>query len=373
MIHFLVPRGQEFGVLYFAEDHARGILDRVSITNYEDLDYPSPSGMGTCILAALDQLTPEGLGYVREWSDQLRGRCPTVRVLNDPRTTLCRFDLLDTLYNLGLNRHRVIRSTSSLDDLRFPVFIRNEHFHSGALSPLLNTASELQVALTRAALLGHSREDLLVVEFVETRQEDGYYRKYAAHIVGEKIISRGLAVGGDWMLKAGGSQRTRSTVLEQRAYVFENPHEAELRELFAIANTEYGRIDYGIMDGKIETWEINLNPTLGRGIGPRRPRDFPPDVEAMREEVQRYIAAQFEEAFSQIDLPSPTEALEVADSLSRSGARPRRMVRQPVRESRSIAWLRRIPVFRSVLGRLFRFGAVVLTRIAGWFHRSPGR
>jgi len=373
MIQFLVPRGQEFGVLNFAEDQARGILDRVSMLNYEDLVYPPPSGGGPFVLSALDQLTPEGTEFLREWYDQLVRTSPTIRVLNDPRATLCRFDLLDTLYHQGLNRHRAARSTGPLDDLRFPVFIRNEHFHSGALSPLLNTVSELQVALARATLLGHPREDLLVVEFVETVDADGYYRKYAAHIVGEKIISRGLAVGTDWMLKHGGSLRTRATVLEQRAYVFENPHEAELRQIFAIGNTEYGRIDYAIKDGRIETWEINLNPTLGRGVGPRRPRDFPPDVEQLRQEGQRQIAAQFEEAFFQIDLPSDPGDPHPAVPAASSVARPSRMVRQPVRESGPISWLRRIPVLRSVLGRLFRFGAAVLTGIAGWFRRSPGR
>jgi hypothetical protein len=146
-----------------------------------------------------------------------------------------------------------------------------------------------------------------------------------------------------------------------------------LRQIFAIGNTEYGRIDYAIKDGRIETWEINLNPTLGRGVGPRRPRDFPPDVEQLRQEGQRQIAAQFEEAFFQIDLPSDPGDPHPAVPAASSVARPSRMVRQPVRESGPISWLRRIPVLRSVLGRLFRFGAAVLTGIAGWFRRSPGR
>jgi hypothetical protein len=362
MIYFVVPRGQEFGVLNYAEDRAKGLLDRLSILNYEDLGRTPWPSKGTYVLSALDQLTPEGLDFVREWCDHLRGEDPSVRILNDPRATMCRFELLNALYQLGLNQHRVVRPQDKLADLRFPVFVRNEHHHSGSLSPLLHTQTELRGAIAKATLLGHPRQDLLVVEFVETADDDGYYRKYAAHIIGEKIISRGLAVGTDWMLKAAGSLRTRSIVFEQRAYVMENPHEAELRRIFGIAKTEYGRIDYAIKDGRIETWEINLNPTLGRGVGPRPPRDRPPEVEQLWQEVQGYLTARFEEGFTAVDTPPQADSTMPPATFFPAYRRDGPMIRPRIQPLKSVVLLRRIPFFGSALWPLLKLLAHGLKR-----------
>ena len=42
-------------------------------------------------------------------------------------------------------------------------------------------------------------------------------------------------------------------IAEELRYLRENPHEAELREIFSLARVEYGRIDYGVVDGRIQT------------------------------------------------------------------------------------------------------------------------
>jgi hypothetical protein len=45
-------------------------------------------------------------------------------------------------------------------------------------------------------------------------------------------------------------------------YLQAHPHEAELRKIFDLANIEYGRIDYSLLNGKIQVWEINTNPNI---------------------------------------------------------------------------------------------------------------
>ena len=42
---------------------------------------------------------------------------------------------------------------------------------------------------------------------------------------------------------------------------------AWLRRVFAVAGVDYGRVDYGVLDGVPQVWEINLNPTIGRPAG----------------------------------------------------------------------------------------------------------
>jgi hypothetical protein len=42
----------------------------------------------------------------------------------------------------------------------------------------------------------------------------------------------------------------------------ENPHARNVAEIFRIARNDYGRIDYTFVNGRLQTYEINLNPTV---------------------------------------------------------------------------------------------------------------
>jgi len=83
-------------------------------------------------------------------------------------------------------------------------------------------------------------------------------------------------------------------VVEELEYVTTNPHQKQLSEIFELAQVEYGRIDYAMKDGRVQTWEINLNPTIGRGLRPRS-RNIPAELDAIRDEVRsEFIAASGE-------------------------------------------------------------------------------
>jgi len=46
-----------------------------------------------------------------------------------------------------------------------------------------------------------------------------------------------------------------------------------LRRIFDIAGIDYGRIDYSLRDGAVETWEINTNPVhMVAAVPPGTPR-----------------------------------------------------------------------------------------------------
>jgi hypothetical protein len=51
---------------------------------------------------------------------------------------------------------------------------------------------------------------------------------------------------------------------EQIRYLESNPHEKQLMEIFRLARIEWGRIDYSLLDGRIQVWEINTNPHIIR-------------------------------------------------------------------------------------------------------------
>ncbi len=298
MIHFLMPREEDYTIREYLELWGRGLAGRASIVHYEDLPDRSDLPEGTHVLTALDHLTPEGRRVVAAMCDQLAAAGAST--LNSPGKTLLRLELSEELHRRGWNRHRAARADGDLSGLRFPVFLREEDWHTGTLTPLLRTPAELRAALARAIVRGHRLSELLAVEFTDTADAEGCFRKYAAFVVGSEIIPRSLAHGREWMLKFGQSQFTADAAREERDYVLGNPHERELARIFEAAGVEYGRIDYSIKDGSVQTWEINSNPTIGRG---QRPPSgiIPGDLVPLRQAAKEHFYRRFQAALERID------------------------------------------------------------------------
>jgi hypothetical protein len=166
------------------------------------------------------------------------------------------------------------------------------------------------------------------VEFCSTADAEGRYRKYGAYIVGNRIMPRHMAVTQQWMVKHAGTEFSRETILEEQAYVLDNPHEAELREIFSLAAVEYGRIDYAVKDGRIQVWEINLAPTIGRGDG-KSTRDLPDDLRKIRADSRDFFFRAFNDAWLASDhtvaSPAPIPISIDAATRRRALVKPRRL------------------------------------------------
>ena len=302
MIHFLVPAAQTRGIKDYLDVFGASLREEFHILHYEDLVNQKEFPLGTYVLTALDQLNPANAVLLSEIYAQLKD-VPGIRFLNHPSKTLQRFELLTELNRQGMNEFRAVRAGSDRNNLRFPVFLRNERLHEGALSPLLNSERDIRQAIGRALVQGQKLNNLLIVEFCDTASETGYYRKYAAFIVGKKVIPRSLNYGREWMLKHSQTEFTMPVVEEELEFVSQNPHHDQLLKIFELANVEYGRIDYAIKDGRVQTWEINLNPTIGRGLRPPS-RKLPPDVDALREGVRRCFFDGFADGWREVLLPT---------------------------------------------------------------------
>ena len=319
MIHFVVNRAGAYLIADFIELHAPSLAPHVTVIAYEDLAALTTLASGTYIFTALDQLTAGGMRLVRELVAQLRAS-PGVRVLNDPDRVLLRFDLLSALHRSGLNRHGVVRATDASPNVLFPVFVREESQHHGAITPLLRNPHELHRALGRSILRGYRTSELLIVEYCETGDPSGRYHRYSAFIVGDRVIAREFMVGDEWMLKSHTNAPTLPEVAMENAYVIGNEHEAELMPIFALAGIEYGRIDYAVVDGRIETWEINTNPTIRRGRQ-TDPVPIPENVNRLRDPMRAHFTQSFVEAILALDSESAGKPLDVrysADSLRHS-------------------------------------------------------
>ena len=249
------------------------------------------------------------------------------------------------------------------------MFVRFADRHVGSLTPLLESPRALGEALASLVAGQRRLDELLVVEFCDTKDANGIYRKYSAFNVGGRILPRYMECSRDWMVKWHHRIFDRERAAMETEYLATNPHEAWIREMFCLGGIEYGRIDYGLLAGEPQMWEINLNPTIGRGPGPRVAQ--PAEVVAYKAILAPAFDgfyARFREAWEAIDSPDGAGAVElrIPDRLRQA---IERAVRQRRRDARlgafvdAIArqrWLR--PVTRPVKRALTRVAGARLRR-----------
>jgi hypothetical protein len=303
MIHYLTLAGRWMFPEYLEYWGRELAQSQIRVLSYEDLLTETRFEPGTYVFTTFDEIH----GATAQYIDALAARLsesPDVRIFNDPRHVLRRFDLQTELWRRGRNSFRSFRASEDWSALRFPAFVRAEGSHDGALSPLLRTQADVDVWIGRAIALGRRIDDLLVVEFCDTAAADGSYRKYAAFNVGGRIVARSLNLGRHWMLKFGGNDFSPAFAREELDYVRANPHEEALREIFSIASIDYGRVDYSLAGGTVQTWEININPTIGRGLRPSS-RKIAAELRETREETKRMFYERFNAAWAAVAAQSP--------------------------------------------------------------------
>lgn len=311
MIHFVVPEREDSQVREYLGLWGQAVAPRFRIVCYESLARTAEAAFapGAWVFSALDRLSSGMETFAGELHDRLTQAGSSC--LNDPGRTLLRRALLERLHSLGGNDFRAVRASDDFSTLRYPVFLRRARTHDGAISPLLRSPAQTRAAIGRALVQGHPHGDLLVVEFCETADAGGFYRKYAAFAVGGTIIARSLNYGREWMMKHQGTEYSRAMVVEERDYVAANPHRQALERIFQIARTDYGRIDYSLKDGRVQAWEINLNPQIGRGRGASRGR-VPSELDAIRTETKNCFYSRFNDAWVRVDGVSDGPAIRIA-------------------------------------------------------------
>lgn len=329
MITYWTDEPGTFGMREYLASRGLPLADRIAVRCYESLGHESVLNGGAHIFSALDQLTPAGRALVGEVWDRVRQVAPEWSLLNDPRTVLLRTPLLQSMARLGLNSFAVHPAAGSLDDVRYPVFIREANRHTGSRTRLLESPGEVRRALRALQWRGMRLRDLLVVEYVHTGDAEGHYRKYASYRVGKALVRTHLMIGNHWLVKSGGDQVSVAFAKEMHRYLHEQQHEAWLDQVFTTAGIDYGRIDYGVVNGQPQVWEINLNPTITRRAGqPARTGD--PEALAIRDEAREHAHHHLREAFRALDPGHGPSRVTVSlpESLLRQVNQERRTVRR---------------------------------------------
>jgi hypothetical protein len=158
---------------------------------------------------------------------------------------------------------------------------------------------------------------LLIVEWCDTSDAAGVFRKYSAFVIGESIVARHLVCSRDWVVKDFDLYE-HDVLWEARRYVAENPDAAFLQEIARLAGVEYGRFDYAFADGRPQIWEINMNPIV---IAPLSVLPTPGhdkiEVDHLSIELHKAPMRRIATALAALDHVSQHEERAPADAIAR--------------------------------------------------------
>jgi len=185
------------------------------------------------------------------------------RVLNDPARVPNRFGLLRLLHHKRVNAFNAYRVDELMLPQRWPVFLRMEGSHSKPLSRLLNNAEELRESIGRAVKMGAPASALLIVEYAAEPVRPGLFRRLSVFRVGARLLGYTCAHETNWIVKYGTPGIAPPELYEEEyAIVRDNPYGDAMRRCFDLASVEYGRIDFGLVEGRPQIYEINTNPHM---------------------------------------------------------------------------------------------------------------
>lgn len=217
---------------------------------------------GTYIFADIERLSFRDAGWAAEYWSELECSGLPVRLFNNPVKVMRRFEMLQSLHENQNHEWNVYRLTDLRWPSSYPVFLRRENDHDGPITGLIPNRQELEHEIKALTDRGYSRDDVIITEFCDAKDAGGIYRKYGAFFIGGKIIRRHIFFSDTWMIKFP-KIREEKFLREEMDYIQSNAHEEAIRNAFELARINHGRIDYGMLDGKMQVWEINTNSPYG--------------------------------------------------------------------------------------------------------------
>jgi hypothetical protein len=257
-LRFVQARGHAYTLRKVREEP---LAPRIDIVTYDQLIRSRRLPRATYIFTDFDRLT----AYDRDLASviYLRLREAGVPVLNNPARVKTRFALLRALYQAGINRFNVYRVEEGVWPERYPVFLRQECSHTKPLTELLHSREEIERAIEEAVGEGYSVSSLLIVEFCGEPVRPGIYRKLASFRMGKEEFAFVCNHQPHWMVKSTKPGCASDELYREEFRITrENPYREALRRAFAIAEIEFGRVDYGLVGGLPQIYEINTNPNM---------------------------------------------------------------------------------------------------------------
>jgi hypothetical protein len=302
MLHFFVTKRGDHTLKVYLNDWVGELRACIAVHFYEDYPWIEASS-GTYIFTDLERLSSGQLDLAIDYARQLQRSGVDLRILNSPEKVLRRLDLLNEMSRIGINRFRAFRLREIPEDFRFPGFLRMDNDHNGAVSPLLQNRDDLANASNKILASGGDVEDVLAVEFCDTRSPDGCYRKYSFFRIADIMIPAHIIFSQHWVAKDGVSNAEQ--VVEEDLFHSQSPNVSWALGIFEAARIDYGRIDFSLCpDGAPQVWEINTNPIL---LAPRAKYEKLSPLDLPRKDL---LAIRFGDAWKNL-LPADAASLSI--------------------------------------------------------------
>jgi len=293
MIHvFSTTRGANDTFHPYLKDWAGDLAPKIRLHVYEKLlNEPEPTP-GTYIFTDIDRLTNAQMEIVCAYADELARYLPNCKILNHPSLVMNRLDLLRMLHKVGINQFNIYPIDQIPQNARYPIFLRNPNEHFGPFTDLLYNRKSVQTAYWKLLMMGINTKNIVAIEYCNTKSQDGWFRKYSAFRFAETILPAHVIFGKEWVTKDSYKQPDKKMLDEKLTFIRTNPHSEQLKTIFETAHIDYGRIDYGLVDGEPKVWEINTNPILIKTRASYRTRVL---------EIKEELAVTIKSAFLAID------------------------------------------------------------------------
>jgi hypothetical protein len=283
MIWFLMSRGFDENVKALIEEQN---APKVAILHYNDALRRESLPRGAYIFTGIDRFGPDRLIEAARLYRRLRDHdCP---VLNDPARALVRFPLLRALHRAGINPVNAYSIDEEERPRRFPVFLRGIYGHDAPLSDLIFDQATLDQTTEAAVAAGAPRQTLMAVEYAAEAVLPGRSRKFSAFRVGDRLVPHHSIHDQSWSVTEERSGAADQDLYDEEVrFLRENPFAEPLKAAFDVAQIEYGRADFAVVDGKICVYEINMNPVVSATSIP----PVPERVEAGKIWWETFLAA----------------------------------------------------------------------------------
>jgi hypothetical protein len=261
LIVFVTSPGHGYTVAALKEKRYGVATPTVQTVHYYRLFLTPSIPVATYIFADLERLAPWELALAASLYRSLVGA--GLRCLNDPARAHQRYPLLRALHAAGINPFTVYRADDNPRPRRFPVFLRDELNHNGALAGLVLDQADLDARLAALRRGGTPLTGLLVVEYCAEPIAPSVWRKWGSYRIADGFHADHGDVEDTWSVKYGMPELETDAVLEEEhAFVAGNAVPDAVRRAFAIGDIEFGRADHAVVDGATVIYEINTNPVF---------------------------------------------------------------------------------------------------------------
>ena len=233
----------------------------VTLASYDELFSLEYLPLAAYVFTDLDRLSAEKLEQASKSFRMLRKN--GLPAYNDPARFLSRYGVLRRLHREGINDFNAYRVDSLEQPLRWPVFIRGDGDHKRPLSDLLHSQEELDLAIAQAVADGAPLSTMLIIEYAAEEVRPGLYRKLSVFRIGDAMVGFTCVHDNQWVVKYGKPGIAPPDLYEDEyRMVRDNPYAEEMRRVFELIGLEYGRVDFGLVGGRPQIYEVNSNPDV---------------------------------------------------------------------------------------------------------------